>query len=1581
MLDKLKSRVEYTVAKADYDFVTLLKLIRMISISGKLHVNKASHYQQSLSKFVNCRQGKSNNTDYLREFKARYAVLKEIDQQSDIIFDDERKAALFIANADGHRYGDLRRDLVNSMALNNDLYPKMLTAAYALLEQYVISPASPGHKNNQQSQPYPLVSTPKCTTSSIVLAQGPFVNPNWILLDSCATVNLFRNPAYLQNLTTVSPGCDIHSTAGSLFTNTSGLLPFLDAPVWFHEEAIANVLSYSLVMDRYPTTASTMPGCKNTHHVIVHLPNDVNIKFQRSAHGLLYHDPTSQATPWSIFSPPTLSLTTVGENLQHFTRRQQEGIAKAKSLYEALGFPGEQSFLTAVAQNQMLNCPVRLDDARNMFQAHGRHIHALRGRTTRHRRKHVPSNGTIPIPVSILNAQRNVTLCIDLFYVDGLVFLLTVSRNLQFITVHALKRRSMMTEVLPKLDVVFNTYRARGFRIAAVHADNEFQTLCPVLLRPDHGHVCLHICGANAHVPEAERAIRTVKERSRATVSHLKQQGIQRYPRLLKRSLVVNCARQMNLFPSANGVSPIFSPLTLVTRIQLDTNLHCRVCFGAYCEVNNEPTPSNTEMPRTTPCLALGPHDLIHGSYWFLSLKTGERIHRDNWTELPVTPTIVEMVHLLADNEQPLRDEVDPFLYEYDQGLPVPETPPLVFTDSQDVILDPNIPAAEKAITLENENGEDVGEFANFPNDEEDTMLERQNVEDQVSTEPVDNETDNSQSLETSSFPTNQSDRPETQDCDNSSWDSDSPETQEGDDSSWDPHEASEQQGGPDTTLSHQTDIHHVEETELGLPNETDVDNHTPNSTQTHMQRSTRSRPNFFKTIPVANERTRRELNRLRDHNRPPQGEAEQEIVFQDVSPLERPLFPDASDSDNGSQASSDDNDKNNSTNETSLNQQSTTESPEILHTTLQSTKQNGFVLQSRSWYNGRTLILFLQNYAHCCTNTDLLGAVTNIVLTQMSAKAGIKQFGDRAVAALLQEFAQLDGKDVLDPINFNSLSPNQRKGALRAISLIKEQRDGRIKGRTVADGRPQRKYKSPEDIYSPTVSTEGIFLSLAIDAKENRHVAVCDVEGAYLHSDMDEFVLMVVEGDMADILIRANPSRYQPFVHTTKSGKKLLYVRLKKALYGCVQSAMLWWKLLSSTLVNIGFEVNPYDNCVANKTMSDGKQCTVCWYVDDLKISHVDKRVVDEVIQLIEGHFGPMTQSHGKKLNYLGMDIEFQDDGTVKLLMKEYLQEALDLFPDDTSKCVTSPAAVHLFDINPSCQRLPEEQRKLLHSITAKLLYVGKRARPDILVPISFLTSRVTTADLDDWKKLKRLLCYLLCTIDLPLILGIDDLCVVHTWVDASFATHHDMRSHTGGVISMGKGALYASSKRQKLNTKSSTESELVGASDFVPQSLWTANFLSAQGYDVTNNILYQDNQSAMKMEKNGRQSAGQRSRHINIRYFFIKDRINKGDIHLIYCPTEHMVADFFSKPLQGTLFTHFRDTVLGHKRPHFPSSYQAENQERVESKIGISEHVNHSGRKSWADVVKHGYSKSMTPEKIPHTRMTSSKIPHTRI
>jgi hypothetical protein len=138
-------------------------------------------------------------------------------------------------------------------------------------------------------------------------------------------------------------------------------------------------------------------------------------------------------------------------------------------------------------------------------------------------------------------------------------------------------------------------------------------------------------------------------------------------------------------------------------------------------------------------------------------------------------------------------------------------------------------------------------------------------------------------------------------------------------------------------------------------------------------------------------------------------------------------------------------------------------------------------------------------------------------------------------------------------------------------------------------------------------------------------------------------------------------------------------------------------------------------------------------------------------------------------------------------------------------------------------------------------------------------------------------------------------------------------MRSHTGGVISFGRGGIVCKSKKQKINTKSSTEAELIGASDYLPHTLYVKMFMQAQGYPIDKATFYQDNESAIKMEQNGKASTGQRSRHIDIRYFFITDHSKRSDITIVHCPTSHMLADFFTKPLQGSLFRKFRAVLLG--------------------------------------------------------------------
>jgi len=149
--------------------------------------------------------------------------------------------------------------------------------------------------------------------------------------------------------------------------------------------------------------------------------------------------------------------------------------------------------------------------------------------------------------------------------------------------------------------------------------------------------------------------------------------------------------------------------------------------------------------------------------------------------------------------------------------------------------------------------------------------------------------------------------------------------------------------------------------------------------------------------------------------------------------------------------------------------------------------------------------------------------------------------------------------------------------------------------------------------------------------------------------------------------------------------------------------------------------------------------------------------------------------------------------------------------------------------------------------------------------------------------------------------------------WVDSSYAVYPDMRSHSRIIMSLGKGAAYSTSCKQKLNTKSSTEAELVAIDDTMGQILWTRNFLIGQGIRVTMATnIYQDNKSTILLAENGKGSSSRRTKHLDLRYFFVTDKIKKGDVKISYCPTHEMIGDFFTKPLQGAQFVCMRSKIL---------------------------------------------------------------------
>jgi hypothetical protein len=283
--------------------------------------------------------------------------------------------------------------------------------------------------------------------------------------------------------------------------------------------------------------------------------------------------------------------------------------------------------------------------------------------------------------------------------------------------------------------------------------------------------------------------------------------------------------------------------------------------------------------------------------------------------------------------------------------------------------------------------------------------------------------------------------------------------------------------------------------------------------------------------------------------------------------------------------------------------------------------------------------------------------------MTQHSMKKGIKLFGQAGVDAVSKELQQLHDHKVLEPKSPDQMSSANRRDALQYLMFLKKKRNRIIKGRGCADGRKQRAHTTKEDASLPMVVIESFMLSCVIDALERRDIAMVDIPGAlFMQADIDKLVHLKLEGKMAELMVMIDPKLYRKHVQIDK-GKHILYVELREALYGTLRALLLFWKLLTKRQKSWGFEVNPYDWCVANKVIN-GKQCTILWHVDDLKISHVDPAVVTDVINWLEKVFGvegPLTKTRGSLYDYLGMTLDFSSEGKVKITMVDYIQNMLD--------------------------------------------------------------------------------------------------------------------------------------------------------------------------------------------------------------------------------------------------------------------------------------------------------------------------------
>jgi hypothetical protein len=169
----------------------------------------------------------------------------------------------------------------------------------------------------------------------------------------------------------------------------------------------------------------------------------------------------------------------------------------------------------------------------------------------------------------------------------------------------------------------------------------------------------------------------------------------------------------------------------------------------------------------------------------------------------------------------------------------------------------------------------------------------------------------------------------------------------------------------------------------------------------------------------------------------------------------------------------------------------------------------------------------------------------------------------------------------------------------------------------------------------------------------------------------------------------------------------------------------------------------------------------------------------------------------------------------------------------------------------------------------------------------------------------------YIHGTRDLSLTLCPDESFSLRAFIDAAHGVHVDAKGHSGATIGLGRGSILCKSSKQRLVSKSSTETELIAISDFISIVIMFRNFLLELGYDLGPATMFQDNLSTLKLVERGR-PASDRTRHVSVRFFFVKDRVDSKEIKMEYCSTTEMTADILTKPLQGAQFFKLRDQLL---------------------------------------------------------------------
>ena len=444
-----------------------------------------------------------------------------------------------------------------------------------------------------------------------------------------------------------------------------------------------------------------------------------------------------------------------------------------------------------------------------------------------------------------------------------------------------------------------------------------------------------------------------------------------------------------------------------------------------------------------------------------------------------------------------------------------------------------------------------------------------------------------------------------------------------------------------------------------------------------------------------------------------------------------------------------------------------------------------------------------------------------------------------------------------------------------------------RHKARYVARGFSQAAGVDFDETYSPVISHTSLRMMLSLAASMNLEIYQMDVDTAYLYGVLEEELYL------------QQPGGYE--IHG-ENGEKLV-CRLRKAIYGLKQAGRCWWKNLDSFLKEEGFGPVSTEPCLYKKGNSSSCMMMIAVYVDDLIVAATTKTEIMEIEELLSSKY---SIKPAVVLRFV-LGIRVRRDRRSRLIYLDqctYSNAILTKFGMAESNRVKTPAEVR----NPAQEDDQVDDGYPYRELIGALMYLMICTRPDLSYSVSIAARKSHRPSTSDVAAVKRILRYLKGTVNVGLRLGGSHI-TLKAFADADFAADTESRrSISGYVLFLGAGPISWTSRKQQLVTLSTVESEYVSLSEAAREVIWLRGLLSELGFVQDGpTTIFQDNRGTIAMAGNLKSS--RRSKHVDIKFHFIKEKIESNEIVLKHCPSEEMVADIATKALGPNLFLKHKD------------------------------------------------------------------------